>query len=85
MVLPEVIFFAIGLIAVLVGAMWKKGDLRTTVDEGFRSFFESFWLPRRLPATVFIYLPVAIAIGRILPVLSNISLLRVMPGVGQRR
>ncbi len=73
MLLPEIITFAFGSIAVLVGGLWKKDDLRTSVHMGFRAFNESFWLVRRLPATALIFLPVGIAIGRILPVFSNTS------------
>lgn len=75
MLRPEIIIFLIGGIAVFVGALWKRKDLQASINGGFRIFFEAFWLVRRLPATICIYLPIVIAVGRILPVFSNTMLL----------
>ena len=69
--LPEIVILSIGIVAVLVGALWKRNDMRVSIDRGFRPLYQSFWISRRLLASALIYLPISLALVRVLPVLSN--------------
>lgn len=64
-----------GVIAVIAGlALLKRSDAGRFIDDR-QEFLAHYWSTRNLAGAILIFLPMGIAVGRILPVLSNLSLL----------
>jgi hypothetical protein len=72
---PELVILVAGAIAIGVGMTFLRRRDMPGVAESRREFFEWFWRPSNLPGAILVFLPVAIAIGRVLPVTSNLLML----------
>lgn len=68
---PELCLFLLGAAAVAVGARWGGKRLQPACGQTFEAFLSAFWSARQLPSSVLIFLPLAIACGRVFPVVSN--------------
>lgn len=72
---PELYLAAAGTLSVGLGVWWlQRGDLSAVVDQP-SAFWSRYWRGRNLVGAVLVFLPLAVAFGRVLPVLSNLFLL----------
>lgn len=78
---PEVVGFLLGVLCVYLGARWTQHRLRSACMLDFSSFRVALWSGKQLIGTFLIFVPIAIALGRILPVTNNLMYLTLGWGI----
>lgn len=75
MVAPEIATFALCAVFIFLGVRWKGKELRLHADTGFSHFVNFALQPKTVLGALFIVVPILLAVGRVLPVISNVLLL----------
>ncbi|TLD69349.1 hypothetical protein FEM03_18445 [Phragmitibacter flavus] len=72
---PELLIAVIGTASVALGSFLLHRNALLTSARDSQTFRTQFWQASNLPCAILVFLPMAIAVGRLLPVTSNLLLL----------